>query len=183
MRHLSTHLLLMLAAGAAWGQAPSEAPPASASELPSASPADSTAVRQALQEALTLQAPVAETLPRLPASLSEPPRAVAPRPQPSKASDARLTRAVLNRAGKLAPRVPANPHAERARPEAAAAHASTDSQAAAGQVQADKARGQRPPREGTPGAPSQPGRRNSPLLSVSPVIPSSSPSPSGPVGP
>lgn len=171
MRHLSTHLLLMLAAGAAWGQVPSEPP------------SDPSAVKQALQEALTLQAPVPETLPRLPESLSEPPRAVAPRPRPSKDSDARLTRAVLDRAGKMAPRVPANPHAERTRPEAAASHASSDSQAAAGQVQAGKARGQRPPREGTPGATPQPGRRNSLLLPVSPVTPGSPPSPSGPVGP
>ena len=175
MRHLSTLLLPMLAAGLAWGQTPPESPSA-----PSPEP---TAVKQALQEALTLQAPEPATLPRLPEGPSEPPRAVAPPPKPAKSPAPRLSGEVLERAGKMAPRVPTNPHAERSRPDVAAAHASKDSQAAAGQIQADKARGQRPPRAGTPGASPPSGNRPSPLSPGGPATPVPPPSPSRPTRP
>lgn len=171
MRHLSTLLLWMLAAGPAWGQ--------SAPEFSVQPPPEPLAVKQALQEALTLQAPLPTSLPRLPESPSEPPRAVAPRPKPTKAPDTRLSGEVLERAGKMAPRVPANPHAQRSLPDAAAAHASKDSQAAAGQVQADRARGQRPPREGTPGA-SPPSKGRLTPAPGGPATPGPPSSPSGP---
>ena len=151
MRHASILLLMVLAAGAAQGQTPPEP----------------TEVKQALHEALVIQAPVPATLPRLPEHVSEPRRTVAPRARPAPSQDTPLSGEVLERAGRMAPQVPAAPGEKSAR-TGEAARASGQSKAAAGQVRADTVRRQQPPRKGTPGAPPPGGKPSSPRLLSAP---------------
>lgn len=161
MRHPLLILLIALATSAALGQT---------------SPGHDE-VKQALREALEIQAPAPAALPHLPESPSEPARAVAPEKKPTQAPATRLSREVLERAGRMATQAPASVHAEPTHMGAATAHAAAASQSAAGQSQSEQVRQQHPPRPGTPG-----GRSPSPPV-VSPVSPHSTPPSSGAPGP
>lgn len=158
MRHAPTLLLLVLTASAAYGQTPS-APPE---------------VKELLREALTLHATAPVELPRLPESVSEPVRVVAPRETRASAPSTQPSGQVLERAGRMADQIPVSVPVEPTRLGAASGGAAADNQAATSQAQAEEVRQQLPPRPGTPGEPRAP-PPSSPPVSPPSVPPGSTP--------
>jgi hypothetical protein len=158
MRHTPTLLLLVLTASTAYGQTPPARPE----------------VKELLREALTLQATAPVELPRLPESVSEPVRVAAPRETRAPAPSTQPSGQVIERAGRMADRLPVSVPGEPTRLGAATGSAAADGQAATSRAQAEEVRQQLPPRPGTPGGPPTSPPPSPPV--TPPTVPPGSPS-------